>query len=101
MEVLVRMDNFISKKTLTKMLLQYLPFCGWSYIIPFLLFHSSILRLRLVGPDMDRYITEVATSMTAGRSITNINIQNHRYTDTQIVYIYTASITHLYWPEQM
>ena len=33
------------------MLLLYLPF----YIIPFLLFHSSILRLRLVGPDMDRY----------------------------------------------
>ena len=38
--------------------------CSWSYyIIPFLLFHSSILRLRLVGPVLAG--ADVVTGFTA------------------------------------
>ena len=62
------------------MLLLYLPF----YIIPFLLFHSSILRLRLVGPDMDRYRVSKVIIIVSG--ITDVMV---------------ASITDLCWPEPM
>ena len=78
------------------MLLLYLPF----YIIPFLLFHSSILRLRLVGPDMDRYRVSNVIIIVSG--ITDVMVAS--ITDVivaSVTDVMVASVTDLCWPEPM
>lgn len=54
------MDVYQQESSLMKMLVL---FCSSSYIIPFLLFHSSILRLRFVGPVLAG--ADVVTGFTA------------------------------------
>ena len=81
--------KILSARNLSQMmLLLYLPF----YIIPFLLFHSSILRLRLVGPDMDRYRVSNVIIIVSG--ITDVMVAG--ITDVMV-----ANVTDLCWPEPM